>query len=390
MKISLVSPVLSNRSGGAEYVLCSVGSAFAEMGHEVEILHYADDVGRPFFKVDDRVRYFNIKPQVAPHFGILSRIIRRLCLGRLGDKFPRLRWYGNHNSTVRWLKGYFSDYRPDLVIGFTAGCFSVVSKACSEMNIKYVLSVHNVPEKEFDDPARWDPNPIDRAKRKEAVLNAQAITVLSDSFVDYFSKADRKKIHVIPNFVELPDSFEENDKSSKRIISVGRLAPVKQHEILIHAWSRIHTSFPDWRVDIFGDGPLRVRLESIAEKLGVDTLTFRKPTANIWAEYSESSFMVHPAAFEGFGLVVLEAMHAELPVIAFSDCNGVNELISDGLTGTLVPASNDRIETLAEFMTKMINDADQRIEMGKQGACKAKDYSLAQSMQKWNELLQRI
>lgn len=391
MKISLVTPVLTNKAGGAEYVICSLADAFSQEGHEVEILHYADDVGAPFYNVDPKVSYFNIKPQFRPQGGLIRRLCR-LGLKALGKLFPDLLWRAQHGAEVGWLKSYWRCYRPDLVIAFTAGSFSVTAEASSSLKIPYVLSIHNVPEKEFDDPARWDPNPADRARRKAALNACAAITVLSPKFQQYFPQSLQEKIHVIPNYVLVPEHLNQNKSvRPRRIISAGRLTEVKQHEMLIRAWHKLAPDFPDWSVAIYGEGFLGAHLKQLINDLNLsESIAIHKPTHQIWDQYCASAFMVHPARFEGFGLVVLEAMYCGIPTIAYRDCAGVNELIIDGKTGVLIDSSGEDVNSLSEAMREMILNDGRREKMGVSAKERANEYSKDKSLMAWREVLKRI
>lgn len=395
MKISLVIPMLANHAGGAEYVVCSVASALAAAGHDVEILHYADNPGTPFYKVHPKVSYFNVRPQFAPYGGARRRLLRLAGLSPLGRLFPILRWIVTRGNEARWLKDYFSYYRPDIVVAFTGGCISNTSKACKSLGIPFIISIHNVPQKEFDDPTRWDPTAFDRRKRKEALYSASAITILSENFREYFEDKLKEKVYVIPNFVnEIEPDFgdaQSNANTSKRIISVGRLADVKQHELLLIAWSKIASIVPDWSITVYGDGPRKERLEGIIKALGLERSFILHPaTTKIWDEYRSSAFTVHPAKFEGFGLVVLEAMHCGIPTIAFADCPGVNELIIDGETGVLITPEEDRADALAKAMLEMINQEDIRLAYGKAAMKRAQNYSSEKSLSIWTEMIENL
>lgn len=393
MKIALITPILAARAGGAEYVICSVAGSLADVGHDVEILHYADDPGAPFYDVHPKVGYFSIRPKFVRYGGLFSRIHRSFGLSSLGNILPKMRWKATRGHEARWLEDYLSCYRPDLVIAVTAGCFSITAYACKKLGIPYVLSIHNVPKKEFEDPTRWDPNPVDMKIRKDAIKDAAAITILSNSFKSYFDEAFYEKIYVIPNFVEVvePSQDETNENAIRQIVSVGRLADVKQHDLLLKAWSQIASDFPEWTVSVYGHGPKRFELRKLIREHGLEnSFILRGPSQRIWDAYRASAFMVHPAKFEGFGLVVLEAMHCAIPTIAFSDCPGVNELIVHEKTGILVDPREDRERELARAIRTMINAEEDRRRMGTAAQVRAQDFSEERSLGIWKEMIKSV
>lgn len=388
MKITLVTPVLAGRSGGAEYVVCTVAEGLSEMGHSVEIVHYLDRPGTPFYPLDMSVGVCNIKPLATGRGGrFLQRVQKGLKGSLLGKLLPKLWWQAEHGPQSKWMRRYFRNYRPDLVIAFTAGSFSVVADACSAMDIPFVLSVHNTPEKEFDNPRHWDPNPEDRRRRKAALDRAAAVTVLLDEFREWFAERHQDRLHVIPNFVIPPGDFKPG-KREKTIVSVGRLAEVKNHGALIEAWALLAPRYPEWRVDIYGEGPLRKALRAQVRAAGVgQSLRLNRARRDIWNVYREAAVMCHPAHFEGFGLVVLEAMIAGLPVVGKATCPGVNTLVKHSDTGILVPDSLSEPQALADALETLILDEEMRTRMGAEARLRATAWSRERTMARWAEMI---
>jgi glycosyltransferase involved in cell wall biosynthesis len=138
---------------------------------------------------------------------------------------------------------------------------------------------------------------------------------------------------------ELPQRWGENapdevPNGARVLLAVARLTPQKGIDVAVRAL----TSLPDDTVlVVLGEGPERARLEELGRTLGVERRMFlqgRVPDVTAWLE--RATLLVHPARWEGFGLGVLEAMLAGLPVVA-SDVSSLPELVVDGETGYLVP-----------------------------------------------------
>lgn len=136
--------------------------------------------------------------------------------------------------------------------------------------------------------------------------------------------------------------------SPVRILSVGRLVPVKAHCKLIEAVSYLQQDGVNVHLDIIGDGELRKDLE-IQAKNSLNSYTFHGALAhndviNIMRQshiYCHTSMTQNNGQAEAFGLAILEASWSGLPVVAFS-CGGVSEAVSQGKTGLLCEEGNVR------------------------------------------------
>ena len=170
-----------------------------------------------------------------------------------------------------------------------------------------------------------------------------------------------------------------------RIICVGRLSPQKRFDRMIDAFATIADKYPQWHVDIFGGGEKHsvVSLQQrIAEKGLKGRVDINPPINDIYAEYQRSEFFVLSSDFEGFGLVITEAMSCGIPVVA-TDCPyGPSEIIEDGKTGLLAKMD---VEDLAAKMEWMITHDAERQQMGILARQAVARYQLEQVMPKWEQ-----
>ena len=135
------------------------------------------------------------------------------------------------------------------------------------------------------------------------------------------------------------------------MIAVGRLDYQKGFDRLIFVWEKVRKQMPDWRLDIFGQGEWREILQSMIDERGLqDVVRLNNPTKNIGDEYVDSSIIVMTSNYEGFGMVLVEAMSCGVPAVSF-DCKcGPAEIISQHDGGLVV--KNGDIEGLAEAFVK--------------------------------------
>lgn len=190
-------------------------------------------------------------------------------------------------------------------------------------------------------------------------------------------------LEVIPNAAKLV-SKRYSDVKNKRVIAVGRLDYQKGFDRLIQVWELVQKTgkYTDWNLDIFGQGEWKEWLQLlIDEKHLSDTLHINKPTNRIYEEYAKSSIIVMTSNYEGFGMVLVEAMACGVPAIAF-DCQcGPKDIIQPGENGLLV--RNGDIEGLATAMMKLMDDAAYRQRLSENAKGIISTYAEETVMQQW-------
>jgi glycosyltransferase involved in cell wall biosynthesis len=166
------------------------------------------------------------------------------------------------------------------------------------------------------------------------------------------------------------DSIEV-EVSSKMMIAVGRLAPQKGFDMLIYAMKAVAQQHGDWILNIFGEGEQKDYLEKMIKDFGLQSNVFLKGySKNIVNEFAQSGFFVLSSRYEGFPLVLVEALGLGMPCVAFDCPEGPSLLLEDG-GGCLVPFKRDcdspnqagfkqNVEQLQKSILFMINDQDFR------------------------------
>lgn len=197
-------------------------------------------------------------------------------------------------------------------------------------------------------------------------------------------------IEVIPNAaMHVSDTY--SDVMNKRVIAVGRLDYQKGFDRLIQAWELVQYTgkFTDWKLDIFGQGEWREMLQQMIDKAELqNTVCLNRPTKQIGEEYVKSDMLVMSSNYEGFPMVMIEAMACGLPVVSFDYKCGPKDIIQTGINGLLVP--NGDIQALADAMMKVMEDEAYR-KMLSQNARKVVDtYSEQAVMSQWIRLFTSI
>jgi glycosyltransferase involved in cell wall biosynthesis len=180
-----------------------------------------------------------------------------------------------------------------------------------------------------------------------------------------------------------------SSNESNIIVAAGRLVPQKGFDRLIPAWAKVAQKYPDWELRIFGAGKLRERLDDQICELGVaESARLMGYTDRLPEEMAQAAFFVMSSRFEGFPMVLLEAMGCGLPIVSFDCPNGPRDLITHGKDGFLAP--NGDIDGLAAAMIEMIELGAARPSFGDAAFAKAKEYELGPVARRWEELLMEL
>ena len=225
-----------------------------------------------------------------------------------------------------------------------------------------------------------------RKKQEEAVKQLDTLVVLTAK--DAHSWNPVRETVIIPNPLTLYPT-RSSTCTGKQVISVGRLSEQKGYDMLINAWKKVASVHPDWTLHIYGEGELKDKLEnSISHAQLTQQIKLCKPTPHIMDKYLESAFYVMSSRFEGFGLVLTEAMSCGLPCISYNCPNGPSEIIKNGEDGILV--ENGNMDKLADAICFFMENETIRKEMGEKARKNILRYSEKSIMQQWDHLFQSM
>lgn len=376
MKIAYIYTALRT-TGGVDRILTVKANYFAEkMNYEVYIITDSQ-ANRPLiFPISEKVHHIdlNVDFGLEYRYGMFKRffIYRKLM-----------------NKYKKSLKKVLNIIKPDFVLTVCGRDMDFITSIkdgsikIGESHIakKYIRNFHLLEEKGF--PLKYIAK-YWRKKQENAVKKLDTFVVLTRQ--DAKSWSDVRRALIIPNPLTFtPTKYSNNE--SKKIISVGRLFNQKGFDLLIKAWAIIAKKHQGWEVNIYGNGELKEYLESLIDKYNIkDSFHIYSPTTNISQKYSESSFYVMPSRFEGFGLVLTEAMSCGLPCISFDCPNGPSDIIKDGEDGFLVQDGN--IKSLANKMDCLIENKELRKQMGINAKKNVERYKQEIIMKSWVNLFE--
>ena len=221
-----------------------------------------------------------------------------------------------------------------------------------------------------------------RRKLEKNVGKLDALILLTQHDADSWSGL--AKTRVIPNSLPFyPDhaSLCEN----KKVIFVGRLCEQKGLEYLIKTWEIVSRKHKDWTLHMYGEGEQKTMLNHLIQESGLEnTVIVHQPTLQIMEKYLESSIFLLTSRFEGFGMVLIEAMACGVPVVSFDCPWGPADIINDGEDGFLVEYLN--VNEAANKVCKLIESPELRIKMGTTARMNVQRYKRDEIMKQWISL----
>jgi len=228
-----------------------------------------------------------------------------------------------------------------------------------------------------------------------AKLKMKLMDVLASSFTKFIvltsentNEWQLRNLQIIPN----PLPFYPKESATllnKKVIAVGKQSYQKGYDRLLQSWKKVHVENPDWQLEIYGKFDASEGLEVLAQSLQIEnSVHFFEPQKNIIDNYLQSSIYVMSSRFEGFGMVLIEAMACGVPCVSFNCPFGPSDIITHEVDGFLV--DNGDIKTLAEKLNLLIEDNELRLKMGQRAKENVKRFLPENIMQQWDELFKSV
>lgn len=370
MKISFITG--SMRAGGAERVTAVLANEWSRIGHKVDILNLGDEASS-FYALSSGIDFhglrLNTRKLVTPikFFKLISIIIK--------------------------LRKIILQSQPQVIVAISDQIAVLSIIATLGLSLPVVACEHTLPHmtslgrnsRSFIRVFNW--------LRKIIYRKASAIVVLSEGSRSFFGRALQSRIFVIPNpiWVDKADQIDlETQLPANFILGMGRLNTTKRFDLLIEAFSRIQDKCPDWSLLIAGEGEEGPNLQRQIMELGLSArVKLVGVTKTPHALMRRAKIFVLSSDFEGFPMVLLEAMACGCAVVA-TDCpSGPREIISNGKNGLLVPMSDSRL--LAQAIEQLAQSTVQRNELSTEAQNVVQKYSLEQIASVWErQILSRF
>ena len=377
LKIVYVTPALY-MAGGVERVLTLKANYFAEhFGYDITII-LTEGKDKPlFYPLSDKIKVIN-----------LNIGFEELWTCSFAKKvFVYLKKQRQFKKT---LTNELMRLRPDITISLLRREINFIndikdgSRKIGELHINranyrnFETNDSNIIKTIF--AKFWSDNLLSHLKKLDTLV------VLTEK--------DRDAWTELNNVVAIPDplSFIPTSVSpltEKRVVAIARYSHEKGIDLLLKAWAIAENKIDDWRLDVYGDGD-RTAYEQLIDELSIDRVRcqLHGRTNNVEQEYVNSSLFVLSSRFEGFGMVITEAMVCGLPVVSFDCPWGPRSIITNHVDGLLV--ENGDVAALAEGLSFLMNDNSLRQSMHNAGLRNVQRFNINQIAEQWKSLFESI
>lgn len=216
--------------------------------------------------------------------------------------------------------------------------------------------------------------------------NLDYFVLVSKELTNYYKDLVKPKCIYIPNLVSKADCV--SDLKNTNIVSIGRLSREKGFLDLIDVFALVHLAYPDWKLNIIGDGEELDKIKNKIKKYRLEDSIIMHgflDKDHVGKILSESSIYVMTSFTESFGIVLLEAFSYGIPVVAFDSAEGAQEIISNNWDGYLI--SDRNTDEMAKRICHLIGNYNRRFIMGQNALKKSNKYSLEEVKNKWIKIL---
>lgn len=377
MNKKIVILALHLGTGGAEKVISNLANLLSD-NNDVEIISTYKLRNSPAFYISNKVTINYLTTNLEPNKQEIKNALKNFNLIRL--VFEAFKSFKILILRKKLMVNAIKNLDCDIVISTRILHNNWVSKY-AKSNIIKIAQEHN----------HHNNNVKYIKKLIRSLKNFDYFMPVSKELCDFYSKKISKpKVIYIPNFIDNVSS-KTCDLSSKQLISVGRLDPIKGFDDLIDLFNLFYQKYPDWNLHIVGDGPEKEILQTKINKLGLSkkiTLCGTKFSEELENEYLNSSIYVMTSHSESFGLVLVEAANYGLPLIAFDSAQGANEIIENNKNGFLIKDRN--AEEMIAKIEELLNDSSKMQYFSKNSKNTALKFSKEAISKEWNKFLNNI
>lgn len=377
LKIVYCTPALY-MAGGVERVLSLKANYFADhYGYDITIV-LTEGKNKPlFYPLSDKIKVVNLDIDFEELWtcSFLKKILvylkkQRIYKKRLTEELMRL--------------------RPDITISLLRREINFLTSVKDGSKKIGELHVNRANYRNFE---AGEANAIKNLFAKLWMRNLVSHLKRLDQFV-VLTEEDKASWIELNNVIVIPDPLaftidEVSPLTNKRVIAVGRYVYQKGFDLLLQAWAKMENQHSDWELVVYGMGD-RDPYEQIIDDLRIDRSRCHLygSTPDIKKEYLNSSLFVFSSRFEGFGMVLIEAMACGLPVVSFDCPCGPKDIVRHDEDGLLVPSGNT--DSLADALHKLMSDDDLQKDMASKAIINVRRFQLDEIAQRWKTLFNSV
>lgn len=354
-----------NGSGGLERVLSVKASYFAEVfNYDVNILTLNDGDKNIFFDFSNKINFHDIKI--------------------------------NRSNPITFILSYKSGIKkiikklsPDIIIVCDDGLKGMLFPIIFGKKIPTIYERHVSKNIEIREDS---PSFLNKIKND---IKFKLMDYGADKFSKFVVLTNGNKNEWNLNNLEVisnPLPYKQNeisDLNSKTILVVGKQSYQKGYDRLLDIWQIVSSKYPDWKIEVYGKLDSSLQLEKKAQMLNIsNSITFYLAVKNIEDKYKTSSIYLMTSRFEGFGMVLIEAMSFGVPCVSFDCPHGPSDIISNNIDGFII--ENGNINEFANKLMFLIENENKRLEFGTKALSNVKRFDIDNIAIEWKKLFEGI
>lgn len=346
-----------SENGGVERIVSDkANTLFTQYHHNVTVISVYRDNRKEQFKLDDGVNLIHLDVPFAKRTN--NPIIRLLS-----------RLYTIFIAIIR-LNKVIKELNPDIIF-FTTTLGAILLPFCLTKARKI-----------YESHLARNFNPFNKLFFLTE-LRAERIICLTSGDAKEYKYA--KRVDIIPNYISDVKSHVE-DYSVKKAIAVGRLEYQKGFDILIDCWKEISSQYPDWQLDIYGEGSCKEELQHQIDSFTLaDKVKLCGRNDNIIEVYPLYSLHLMTSRYEGLPMTLIETQACGLPSVVFDFEYGAGDIVSNGYNGLIIEQGNRKL--FIEAVIKMMSSEELREKYGNNAIETGKRYSKENIFRKWIQII---
>jgi glycosyltransferase involved in cell wall biosynthesis len=363
MKVLYIVPNINNEGGVARVLSIKANYLVEKLGYEVHILTQNEG----FFPL-----FYSFNANITFHDMVLK-----------GNFFQFFKSY------IQGLKSNIKAIKPDIIVVCDNGLKAYTIPFVLKKNVPLVLEMHSskfIEESEINKNvfSKLLFNSISLLKKNGIERYDRFIVETKESILEW----KVKDTIAIPNPLWFTTQVL-SDLNNKKVIAVGRHTYEKGFDRMLQIWKKVLVKHPDWILDIYGKSSENNHLKLLTKNLNIsENVVFYEPVHNINDKYLEASFYLMTSRFEGFGMVLIEAMASGLPCIAYDCPCGPRAIIAHNEDGFLIENSNE--SDYVNAIDTLIENVVLRREMAQKAKLSSKKYHIDEIMLAWDQLFIEI
>ncbi len=224
--------------------------------------------------------------------------------------------------------------------------------------------------------------------REELYRHAVAVVAPDPVIAGWFT-AKGAKAWAIANPLLAPATLQHRSENvRRRVVTLSRLSAEKRPEFLVRSFASIAPQFPEWDLDIYGNGPQRNMLEHLVEKLAPNRIHFCGFSTEPYEVLASADLFVSASRIEGFGNAIWEALACGVPVVAMDAGPSVRRIVRHGIDGVVV--SENTMAALADALVMLMRDERARAAYASRALEVVERFPFESALERWEELFRAI